>query len=104
VALKRDTRVTPIFWPTPVSPNLFVSYYLQIALLVYDVVFHAVPQILRDPSELGRLCPEDLVQTRPCCFRPCYTWSLRDWKDCILPRGSCGVGTQKRVVQCVQQG
>ncbi|XP_018671207.2 thrombospondin type-1 domain-containing protein 7A [Ciona intestinalis] len=62
-----------------------------------------VRKISRQPSRTGRKCPQELVQTRPCCAKPCYKWSLLGWTTCSLTRGNCGSGSQERVVQCVQQ-
>nr|CAB3266953.1 thrombospondin type-1 domain-containing protein 7A [Phallusia mammillata] len=60
-------------------------------------------KILRFPSASGRLCPHDLVQTRPCCIKPCYAWKLAGWGGCQLAEGNCGVGRQRQIAVCRQQ-
>ncbi|CAK8690487.1 unnamed protein product [Clavelina lepadiformis] len=59
-------------------------------------------KVLREASKMGRSCPEDLIQTRPCCAKPCYDWALIGWKLCALSHGNCGEGIQESIVICQQ--
>lgn len=41
-------------------------------------------RILQEAHEEGRPCPNQLLQTKPCPIRPCYTWLLSDWSPCTV--------------------
>ncbi len=41
-------------------------------------------RILQEAHEEGRPCPNQLIQTKPCPIRPCYTWLLSDWSPCTV--------------------
>ena len=41
-----------------------------------------VPLILS--AHMGRLCPEPLIQSRPCPYTECYYWLLSEWTQCHI--------------------
>ncbi|XP_071440668.1 thrombospondin type-1 domain-containing protein 7B-like, partial [Hetaerina americana] len=60
--------------------------------------------IQTNPSEMGRPCPTELVQKRPCPAVPCYYWERGEWSQCNLHGASCGHGTISRNITCRREG
>ncbi|XP_041663347.1 thrombospondin type-1 domain-containing protein 7B [Cheilinus undulatus] len=58
-------------------------------------------RILQESHEEGRPCPTQLVQTKPCPIKPCYTWLLSDWSPCIVEGARCGEGLRRRNLTCI---
>ncbi|XP_061782034.1 thrombospondin type-1 domain-containing protein 7B isoform X1 [Nerophis lumbriciformis] len=58
-------------------------------------------RILQEAHEEGRPCPNQLVQTKTCPIRPCYTWLLSDWSPCTIEGADCGEGLRRRNLSCV---
>ncbi|XP_056145668.1 thrombospondin type-1 domain-containing protein 7B [Lampris incognitus] len=58
-------------------------------------------RILQQAHELGRPCPAQLTQTKPCPIQPCYTWLLSDWSPCTVEGAECGEGLRRRNLTCM---
>ncbi|CAL8389306.1 unnamed protein product, partial [Gadus morhua 'NCC'] len=60
-------------------------------------------RVLHPAEEEGRPCPGQLLQTRSCPIRPCYSWLLSPWSQCTVEGADCGEGMRRRSLSCVVQ-
>ncbi|CAL8267595.1 unnamed protein product [Lota lota] len=60
-------------------------------------------RVLHPAEEEGRPCPGQLLQTRSCPIRPCYSWLLSPWSQCTVEGADCGEGLRRRSLSCVVQ-
>ncbi|XP_028971693.2 thrombospondin type-1 domain-containing protein 7B isoform X3 [Esox lucius] len=57
--------------------------------------------ILQSAHKEGRPCPSQLLHTRSCPIRPCYSWLLGDWSLCHVEGADCGEGVRQRNLTCI---
>jgi hypothetical protein len=60
-----------------------------------------VRHISTNPSEMGRACPIELIQHKPCPVIPCFSWHRSEWSKCDLHVSMMQYNTYSKLITYV---